>query len=552
MANGDWRLVAATALLLLAAGTAGLVEDSGIVVAVAGAALFTGVIVVRSSAWLGSIAILFVLTIYLPSRPGLYGRDSHSEALVTATVVDNGVLPESVVAAWSFLETPLLYVMGAVASRITGLDPMPPDQILISQLLPIAFVAATLTTAWAMYRQIQPERSVLMMVPLVLWMPFFIFRLGFRRGSISIVLFALGVFTLYRYQTTGNSRFALLLIAIPFPMTLAHHLTAGLYILCLGCFFLSRYLPSQQLSTDSPVMVSGRILLITGIIPLTWFVVVVGSGGEKLAGIVLSILGISAVPTPSAPYDLEPSVLGFVSDFVAVWAFVGILGILTLAGGWWQMRERGMSPWLAGLIPYGAIIAALAFASWLALPVAPSRVLTFFVVVGGGIGISYLSHNTRSKWPVQTVVLLLVVSSLFMIPYSVIPGQAPAYSHGEFGQQFDQQMYDSAEWNDQYITKEEVVGDANVREVVVPIAQLPVQTAYPQVTSAELPPERTVILREENRHLYKGPWGGGWAYTTLEHGIERYDRSSNRVYTNGNVKQWVSSLNSWDGRVQIS
>lgn len=503
--------------------------------------------------WSQSLAAIVSLTTALlflypgPQIGWLYGRDSHSAALIARLIRESGwPIDDNIVLSWGTPDTPLMHTQAAMISYVTGLPLFPKvaGTPLVTALLPLIYVSVTLSIIFITARRfIEPSQDLLLLCILyvILWIPLYEEKIAFRRQSISILFFALIVYSIFVVmQSKTTSRPAVIIASIAsLSLVLSHHfgsvIIAG--VLLIVGITTAIYEWASGTSHKGKSFLTTTITLI--ILVLTWQVIF----GHGAIAVLLAFAAQIAAPlvVTTADTGTDPKGLVDLVSVLAPWIYQSILagGIIAgLLNDWLSNRRTNVLDWQ--ILVGGGTIGLTALTSWVLGIVTPTRIMTYFVLLGGWIAPYgyYRLANEKITHPyrfVTATVLILAILSVIMLPPHIASNAPPRYQSGETDQRFNQEMYASAAFLDKYSNVSFAIGDGNTREIVAPSAQLPVKTGRKSIRTATVPQGAVVILAERNKYLYAGPVGGAWIQLHPEYLFYGYSAAENRIYTNGDV-----------------
>lgn len=501
--------------------------------------LFGMTAVTRHPAPLAAVAMGMIFLYPGPQLGHLYGRDSHSAALIAQLIqVGKWPIPADTMLAWGFSQTPLLHIHTAILGTITGLSIVPSisGQPLISQYLPLIYLSFALLLSYLIGRKVAntPSTAVLGVLLVLFWTPMFEFRSGFRRSTIVLPIFATVVLILAIERFSNHRRVAIVVPLCSLAIVLGHHLTAILFMLFgAGAFMAGNYKSTLGRNLQRS---SVTLLVVTGFFFLVWNVVA-GYGAEPLSIVVLSSLNITAdVPTPVQVTN--GGIVDFLTNVAYPWLFCALIGG-GLISGLYLKREVPKNRITVAITLFGVLLAPVAFVAWQTFPINYTRMLTYFVVIAAPVAVVLIleqmqEFHIQTRWVVIFFFCLLMIPAAVTVSPHIVSDSPPAYERGETSQRFSDSLYATADFADRYVYSR-MVGAGNVQEVVIPLSQTQVSTGYAAVTNRSVPDGAVVALQAHNSKIYKGPYGSGWAYLRLPGVKESYDSNSHRIYSNGNM-----------------
>lgn len=491
-------------------------------------------------------ALLFVYVYSGPHLGWLYGFDTHSPAAISEWLSRPGThWPNvNILVSWGDISTPLLHIYTVMIHLITELSILPTtqSQVLVSALLPIAFTTLSLVFAGLTIRRrerVQRSNLVLSLVPLIFWIPLYWKKTAFRRQSLGILLFAFVVFCLFRMRSSRQFR-SLAVVAL-FALTVTHHLTMAVVmifsvVLTVVPMILSKGL--QNVKSDVNNLVIGFPIL--AIVAFVSWNILYGQNASLFSGLLALLLsdGHSAL----AASGESARRWEFIQETVARWGYQTIVGVGIAAGAVEMILQRRSDNWLLGIFGFGVVCGTFAGLAYFSSLFSSYRIMTFFTIAGAGLLIPNIRRITyrlpKRISPDQTtvaVVLAIVFLSALMFPVGLISGQTGYSATGEYSERFDNQIYAVTDYlSGDNIT---VIGDKVVMEILIPMAQTPVETRMDIVRGERpIPDESVVVLGNRNRYTYIGLSGAGNSFQRLDMNQRYTDliQTKNVVYDNGN------------------
>lgn len=466
-------------------------------------------------AWSGSLSIGVLLIMVLPraSFNHLYGFDTHSPAILSREILRSGWPVQNLQLSWGYSGTPLLHIHAAITSIVSGLPLVPSvrSEPVVSAILPIVYVSVTLLFVYCLSRR-NTTTPVAATVPLLFWIPFYLWKIPFSRQSIGILLFILGAWTIYRLFDSDDSRYVAIFAITAVAITVSHHLSAAFLWSLLFTATISAWLLNKKL-------LEGRFpvpLVFMTVVFLVWYVIAEIQQGRFvliLASILKNITSIgntTSLPVWLAQHQIDYSLQFHIKKAYSLWIYQVLLAAPIILVSLLQLRNRTSSVEVFTTLLFGAIAGGLALIAMVAPVLDVARLMTYFVVFGGWTSISCLNQlvDNQYKKGVSILMSCLIILGGIMMPLYPVSTASPNYEKmGQKDEKFDEEIYVTSKWVGEYTTSP-IYADSLVQEVMIPFLQRDVQTGYSDLVLKNTTNGRLVILSDRNNHIYFGHFGG--------------------------------------------
>jgi hypothetical protein len=231
----------------------------------------------------------------------------------------------------------------------------------------------------------------------------------------------------------------------------------------------------------------------------------------------------------------------FIQETVARWTYQAIVGIGITAGTLEIFFRRQSNNWLLGIFGFGVVCGTFAVLAYFSSLFSSYRLMTFFTIAGAGLLIPNIRRITYrlpkrigADQATVAVVLAIVLLSAAMFPIGSISGQTGYTTTGEYSERFDNQIYGVVD----YLSGDDitVIGDKVAMEILIPLAQTPVESQTDVVLGKKpIPDGSVVVLGSRNKYTYIGLSGAGNSFQRVDMN-QRYTnliQTKNVVYDSG-------------------
>jgi len=523
----------------------------------------------RSCAFLATAAG-FIFLYPAPQIGWIYRRGSHVGVNTTETIASLGWPLSSFSLGRGFPETPLLHFHGIILKSITSLNirPGPEPEVLISWIIPLAYALTTIAVVTITARryissldpQIEQPSFALLMLPVLLWIPFYRTKTGFTRQSLAIVIFALSVYAIYRIYYSSSFRFMLIGVIAGIAMVSSHHLTSFVLITLLTTI-LSLFFFKLKIQNRSVLeLFSGlrgrlaSLFLAIGALFVAWQYLF-SQGGETFVSLLLGIslsagkmetlvtilLGGGAPEQATLPLVQRGMLIRFQS-FFSLWIYQGLLALGVLAFLYKYRQNIDSDDWSLIILLFGVMIAGLSVLSWILAIGSVERIMTFFVLVGGWLapmGIHGLFKRTSEYKRKVTAGFVIVVAiiGLSMIPPYVMTDVQPRYDQGETDQRFPSQHYAAGMFVEKHtLDTTPIIGDENIEHILIATAGRQAINPPDPVLEGKIPKGSIGLLVNYNNQVFIGSHPSVGRYIMSPGNVRKGFMLRNQtVYTNGDA-----------------
>jgi hypothetical protein len=489
---------------------------------------------------------------YVPATTGgLYGRDTHGATDIAHLLLHQKWQHISEAVVFGDLTTPFLHYNAAIIHRITALGLYPTESInpTIPRILPILFLGTTFLFLYRLFETTTERKtSFPLLIPLILWFPLLEFYTTFRRAPLGLLLIVCLVFASYRgllYRNRGRGGTLFLIISV--GVLLSHRAGAYYAFLFLIAMVVAGSVPSSNIRHTMGRLSGPKLVLFT-IIWISVFYVM----RDALEGLVmLPVLAVTKLSASAGQHTINigtagGSPRGFV-ELLPTYALFGIVGILAatyflhIVAEW---RQKGVEAMSIGVFFYSGLLGGLAaFAYLFPSPIEHVRILTVFALSAAWFPLAKLSdYHTRGYNPARVAVAFLLILTVF----STLPMflSTSGFSHQiDDAQRFEEDDYAVTAFLNDYSNDQQIVGDANLAEVVSPRTDARVIGAPHAIVNASVPENSLVVLAERNKNEYLTTYHRSWVSLNPPHLVDRYEKHHSKIYSSGGNWVWVNVTN---------
>lgn len=474
-----------------------------------------------------STTIIQLLLLYPGSNIGyLYGRDSVSLSSIAVEISRHGWPIDQVLFLWGDPSTPLLHFVIVMGSRVTGLNILPrtSGELIFSTFVPILAVGGTLLLIAILTRHFDSTSMIpYAMLPALLWVPFFKFYTGVRRGSLSIFFLLLLIYLINRYESERRMLIVLspLLLAIPAAHTVGAFVSSLLFL--------------------STIMIVGytRIVSLLFTSALTLWYLWITFRFELFAS--LSLLYVREYSfNISSVSNTEVALLEYISWLsthltILIFALIFVTVIIL------RLRKKDVSLFDIEMFLFSICIGIITIIMYFSSGgLSHIRASTYFIVGVCWLPIirikQILNNNLTWNTFITIICVFLILSASINIEPHIISDSEPDYKGGETDQRFRTSTYAAGYWVKGYATKE-VIGDANTMEVVMPISQKSGHMAGSEFVNGTIKPNNLLLFAGRNNDNFVSYHNDTWYRLRTKSTLQReFNSNSSRIYNNG----WIS------------
>ena len=499
--------------------------------------LLGGIAITRQSRSSTLGLVVSLLLLYpLPSWGWLIGRDTHfaaqlSHRLLTATwPISPGEIQRG------FIQTPGIHFSSAILSRITGLPIIPKssETLLVTAILPIVYLGITVLFGWVLIRDYTNKSwtasAMTAILVIGLWSKLLRFNSAFHRVSLAMAVFA--VFTYCLYRGTNQRGWRWIRILSFFVIVVSHHFAS---VMALGLAIVTKivdnYAPRVRKTRRSPLSANGIIIFCT--LFFMWQFIV-SLGGAFVVRNAFSIGQSVSPPTPDSWPIVSRSLYSSYQLKLSGWLYNAILGLPIFAAIVLELKKRErIRRWDAVGLLFGVFVAGFAIISTGAFALNYDRILTYFVVAAGWLAPLKLTNIKTIQWTRKYVsgvfVILLILVAISGVQPHVLGGDV-RYEEGIKTEQFDAEMYATAEWINSY-NNHQLLGDMNTQEVVTSKTGMWVAMGPRQVLSSNIRAGYHMIHHDRNNRLYFGQTKYGSTNLLTDNLEVNLNRRNSVIYT---------------------
>lgn len=523
------------------------------------ATLLSLAIVTRSKIAAAGICVGGILWYPAAQAGWLWGRDSHRAAYLSSKLLESRwpFDAQEIRSVGGSPDTPLVHFLGKITAEVTGLGILPnaDSQFLATAILPMIFVGVTYLIILCIVHQyvsdIGHSTVTLAFLPAVIWLHIYYVRVGFRRPSIAIVIFAMAILALYQFSHhLRNEWFAVLTLALV-SLPVAHNFASALLLLLLVSAGI--VLMPLQTSEFDRWMKQPRVndILIIAAIGLLFFgtwSVLTSRDSEGLVLLAFQVLSVGESVTV-IPGSVDVT---FTDLFVRVYSkviYAGLLALPILGYAVLRWRSRELRYWDVLIILWGAITASFAAASiFTSFDLASGRAISYFIVFGSGmsipaIGYLFSTSRIRARHIQVGFLTCLIILSGIAVPLSTISDAEPDLSQQPYDQRYGQSLYATAEFTSYVPSDTKVVGDSDAAEVTSPLIDRELQYALTPYRNGTVDEGSAVIHRDFNERYFIGRIAGGVRTLSIEtEGRSGLEATADKIYANGDERIYMKSL----------
>jgi hypothetical protein len=477
---------------------------------------------------------------------GLFGRDTHEAADISQHLLNKTwPLPENIV--FGDQTTPLLHFLAAIVHRITnlGLYPTESTSPIIPRILPVLFIGISLLLIYFLFSlEAKGKKPIGLMIPIVLWFPLLEFYTTFRRSSLSLLLLVILTFTIYKgLLSRRNLRAVPLFLVISGAILLSHR--AGTYyaLFLLMSMTAAHFLPFSNIRRAISRQLGPQLLLFS-----VFFISFLYVTRDALAGFVmLPVLVLRKLATLEQPIIVANSTSASSRGFFellptyALFGIVMIIAVTYFAQIMVEWRNEIVSTTTIGVFFYSGVLGGLAvYAYFFPTPIEHSRILTVFVLSAAWLPLAkLLKYSPKGQSSAHIVVsVLLILTVVSTLPMFVLSG---GFTHQiDDGQRFEQDDYAVTAFIVSHSTGQQIIGDANLVEVVSPRTDRRVIGAPRAIVNASAPKNSLVVLGERNMNEYLTTYRRSWVSIKSSDVMNRYQLKHSKIYAAGGYHVWVN------------